>query len=71
MKEQLLLPIKLGDADLMPVGKHAGTRMADVPVDYLHYLWRHGKKDLPGCPVADYIRRNLPAFKIKYSAGIW
>ena len=46
----------LTDESLMPFGKYKGTKMANVPADYLVWLLNNG------CNVglvADYIRDNL------------
>lgn len=61
----------LTDADPMPWGKYKGTPMEDVPADYYFYLWTHGKEHDQVCPVADYIRRNLPTLEDEYPDGIW
>lgn len=52
--------MKLTDNDLMPWGIHQGTKMANVPADYLLYLYREGKCDRP---VKEYIIDNLDALK--------
>ena len=60
------------DTDLMPFGKHKGTPMQDVPADYFHWLWFNGKKDeVNTCPIAKYIKRSIPAFKIENRNLIW
>jgi uncharacterized protein (DUF3820 family) len=33
---------------VMPWGKHKGHRVADVPADYLRWLWKRGAADMPG-----------------------
>ena len=58
------------DASLMPYGIHKGKRMQDVPADYLHYLWTHGKSETND-EVAEYIRSNLDVLKLEYKDGIW
>ena len=60
----------LGDSDPMPFGKHKGKPMKSIPVEYLHYLWQQGlsKEDKP---VANYIRRCLPALKKENTDLIW
>ena len=64
--------IHLEDTDPMPWGKHKGVPMADVPADYLFWLWTEkGKKLNRACEVADYIRRNLAALQQEYPDGIW
>ena len=63
----------LTDTDPMPMGKHKGIAMQDIPVEYLHYLWQSGMKhEIPGVrPVADYIRDNLNALKLENKDLIW
>lgn len=29
------------DTDLMPYGKHVGTKLANVPASYLQWLWEN------------------------------
>lgn len=60
----------LFDDSPMPFGKHKGKPMKDVPVNYLHYLWESGlcKEDKP---VANYIRKSLPALKKENPDLIW
>lgn len=62
---------ELSDTDRMPFGKYKGVAMQDVPASYLHFLWSTGKKHDKGCPVSDYIRRNLDALKKEHKDGIW
>jgi uncharacterized protein (DUF3820 family) len=62
---------ELSDTDSMAFGKYKGQPMQDVPASYLHWLWKNGKKDDKLCPVADYIRRNIPALKKEYPDGLW
>jgi hypothetical protein len=62
---------ELSDTDPMPWGMHRGKQMAEIPADYLFYLWTHGKKEDKWCPVADYIRRNKSALELEHKDGIW
>ena len=66
---------ELTDQDKMPFGIHRDKKMEDVPARYLHWLWSKeegGLKDeVETSPVADYIRRNLPALMKEYPDGIW
>ena len=50
------------DTDIMPWGKHQGTRMIDVPPDYLIWLYENNK-----CSgkVKDYIVDNLEVLKMQ------
>ncbi len=63
--------VRLEDTDPMPIGMHKETPMQDVPVYYLHYLWKTGMKHDFSSPVADYIRRNLNALKMENRDLIW
>lgn len=58
----------MNDDDEMPFGKHKGKRMADVPSDYLLWLWDNGmyrdntlsqRTD----PVREYIVANFHALE--------
>ena len=51
---------KLKDNSLMPYGKHKGQKMANVPPDYLIWLFENNK-----CTpeVAKYIAENLDVLK--------
>lgn len=46
----------LTDDSIMPFGKHQGTAMANVPADYLIYLY---DRDICYGEVKDYIKENL------------
>lgn len=46
----------LTDNSPMPWGKHKGTKMIDVPADYLLYLH---EKSYSNSPVGLYIKNNL------------
>ena len=62
----------LSDTDPMPWGKYKGVPMQDVPADYMFWLWtERGFENNRVDPVADYIRRNLSAFKMEYPDGMW
>ena len=63
--------MKLDDQSPMPFGKFYGVPMQDVPASYLDYLWCSGLKDDIWSDVADCIRRNLDALKMKYKDGVW
>ena len=48
------------DTDLMPFGKYKGTAMANVPADYLLWLYRNTAGAFRSYPeVKEYIRENL------------
>lgn len=49
----------------MPFGKHKGTPMNEVPVQYLNWLWLNGMNKKKGS-VANYIRDNLITLKKQY-----
>lgn len=63
----------LSDSSPMPWGAHAGQPMANLKADYLHFIWHQGPalKGKPGDPVADYIRRCLPALRKENKDLIW
>jgi uncharacterized protein (DUF3820 family) len=46
----------LTDNDLMPFGMHKGTKLGNVPADYLLYLY-HENKITPA--VKDYVEANM------------
>ena len=50
----------LEDDSLMPSGKHKGTKMKDVPDNYLLYIYEN---DMVGERVATYIEKNLDSIK--------
>lgn len=58
---------KLTDESLMPFGPYRGRQMANVPAQYLFWLYDHGK-----CfgAVKDYIFDNLEVIKsqIKFNS---
>jgi hypothetical protein len=62
---------ELHDLSKMPFGKYRGQPMQDVPASYLHWLWSQGKEHDKQCPVAKYIRQNIPALQKEYPDGIW
>jgi len=58
-----------GDS-LMPFGKYAGTKMDNVPANYLCWLW--SQRPISRCPqVEAYIKENLLALKKDHPDGIW
>lgn len=63
----------LSDASPMPWGEHKGKPMANVPSDYLHFVWHNGPKlkDDRTSNVAAYIRRCLPALRKENPDLIW
>jgi len=63
-------PKKLLDESPMPFGKHEGMPMRELSADYLHRLWIGGMKNEES-PVADYIRRCIPALKKENPDLIW
>lgn len=60
---------KLTDSSPMPWGKHKGTPMKDVPVDYLNWLWWQG--GYSDDPVFAYIKENLSALRKENDDLIW
>lgn len=57
----------LSDHSLMPFGKHKGRKMANVPSDYLLYLYN---KDLEDGDVKTYIEENIDVLKKEVKEGI-
>ncbi len=59
----------------MPFGKYKGHPMADVPAQYLHFLWTDPRDPMKNRTktdrVADYIERNLAVLKKEHEDGIW
>lgn len=57
----------LTDESPMPFGKHKGTAMANVPADYLLWMWNKQGSTKPfgeaAQAVMDYITENLEALK--------
>jgi len=57
----------LTDNDPMPWGKHKGTEMANVPANYLLFLWNKWGTTKPfgdsSQAVKNYIADNLDALK--------
>lgn len=63
----------LTDTDLMTFGKHRGKQMQDVPVSYLHWMWKdvsHGAAEHTD-RVRDYIKENLHALAVENKDLIW
>jgi uncharacterized protein (DUF3820 family) len=50
----------LNDKSPMPFGKYANVEMANVPADYLLWLYKNGKG---GADVTEYIEDNLEVLK--------
>lgn len=50
------------DSSIMPYGKHKGEKMANVPPEYL--LWIYDNGNLFG-GVAEYIKENLDVLKVE------
>lgn len=51
---------KYDDNTPMPFGMHKGTKLANVPADYLLYLWANGLSD----PLLKaYIKENYAILK--------
>ena len=52
----------LNDDSIMPWGKFKGTKMGNVPAEYLLWLYENDKCDEP---VKEYIEDNLEVIKIE------
>lgn len=50
----------LTDKDLISFGKHKGTALANVPADYLLYIYDFNNLNQD---LRDYIKRNLDVLK--------
>ena len=48
------------DESIMPFGKYKGEKMANVPPDYLLFIYDNGRLF---CGVAEYIKENLDVLK--------
>lgn len=50
----------MNDNSIMPFGKHKGEKMANIPPDYLLWLYENGK-----CydEVKEYIKENIEVLK--------
>jgi len=48
------------DESIMPIGKHKGRKLANVPSEYLLWLYENG--NIYG-ELKDYIRENLDVLK--------
>lgn len=56
---------ELTDDSLMPWGKYKGTKMANVPAEYLLYIYRVTYNNTPHeqYPVSMYIHNNIDVLK--------
>ena len=62
----------MNDDSIMPFGKYRGQKMANVPVNYLHWLWNNckvGDDNLKD--VRNYIYENLHVLKEENDDLIW
>lgn len=50
----------MDDESLMPFGKYAGQKLANIPAEYLIWLYENGK--IYGS-IKDYIRENMDVLK--------
>ena len=48
------------DSTLMPYGEHTGTKLANVPADYLLWLY---DKDKASAPLREYIEYNMDVLR--------
>jgi uncharacterized protein (DUF3820 family) len=64
--------LPLTDASPMPWGIHQGKPMAQLPVEYLHFLWHdHKLKDRPQDNVSVYIKKCIPALRKENKDLLW
>lgn len=61
MPREYKAPEPLKDSDLMPMGKHKGDKMIDVPAKYLIYIYEN--KMCTNQRVIDYIESNMEVLK--------
>lgn len=61
-EKQVFENMKLTDESKMPYGKHKDTEMADVPADYLIWLFENNR-----CSgnVKEYIKENLDVLQVE------
>lgn len=55
--------MKLTDDSPMPFGMHSGTKMSEVPAQYLLHLWDNGIYRETGRPVHEYIKESFSALE--------
>jgi uncharacterized protein (DUF3820 family) len=51
---------KLDDNSIMPYGKYKGRKLADVPADYLLWMYSEGKLF---AALEEYVEENMEAIK--------
>lgn len=47
------------DDSLMPLGKYKGTKMANVPANYLIWFYVNVGRTVHTAPILDYVLENL------------
>lgn len=54
--------MEIPDTVIMPFGKHKGEKLANIPADYLVYIYEHGK-----CygTIRQYIQDNLEVLRVE------
>ena len=63
--------MKFTDESVMPFGKHKGKKMANVPAQYLLWIWENTNRGINNAfyrinrNVFDYIEQNLKDLKIE------
>lgn len=60
--EKSIKMTKLTDESPMPYGKYKGIAMANVPADYLLFLYENNKCSFP---VRQYINKNIDVIKME------
>lgn len=67
MPREYQKPKPLKDDDLMPMGKHKGDKMQDVPAKYLLYIYENNM--CSNERVKEYIESNLNVIKQQAKDG--
>ena len=62
----------LSDESQMPFGPHQGTKMKDIPLPHLHFIWNHTVVwNEEQEAVMDWIEKNLVGFKMQTPNHKW
>jgi len=55
--------IVLTDSDIIKTGKYRGTKMEDVPAEWLMWYYRHSKNKAPS--IMNYIEDNMDVMRLE------